>query len=201
MNRFCIKCPTCGHPIESVLYNRGDAPIPCDVCKTKLTLHAMPALYRQAGLSGEALAAKLNDAVCFYHEGKTAEQVCDDCGRFLCGLCMLPIEQETLCASCLENRRTSDGMHAMTPRQMRYDKLAILLAAVSCFLVFFWFIPFVPIGIAMGALYVSIRHWKRKPPLAVGFRARMVVAAGLSVLSSVATILFAVFMFRTMINA
>ncbi|VGO14334.1 hypothetical protein PDESU_02893 [Pontiella desulfatans] len=199
MNRFCIKCPTCGHPFAAHLYNHGDAAAPCDVCKTKLTIHALPALYRPIGKSAEALEARLSEAVCFHHADKKAEQVCDDCGRFLCGLCSLPIGEETLCASCLGLRRKSEGMHALKPKQMRFDKLAMMLSVASVVIMLpMWFTVVVPMGVALAGIYVAIRYWKRKPELAAGFRARMVVAILLAIGSSAGSVLFALFMFRTL---
>lgn len=195
MNRFCIKCPTCGHPIEAGLYNLGNDAIACQVCNSKLTLHALPALYRQDKYSGEALMARLDDAVCFYHEGKKAEQVCDDCGRFLCGLCVLPIGEETLCSACIEKRRKQEGMHALKPREMRYDKFAAALAFISVILIFFWGFSLVP---ALASIFIAFRFWTRKPALARGFKVRMVSAILISVLSSVGSVLFVIFMIRSM---
>jgi hypothetical protein len=201
MNRFCIKCPTCGHPIPAELYNRGEAAVPCEVCSAKLTVHALPAIYSGKRRSSEALQAQLDDAVCFYHAEKKAEQVCDDCGRFLCGFCELPIGNEVLCASCLEQRRKNESMNAFKSRQMRYDKLALMLAVGSFFIMVpFWFTVVIPTAVALAGVYVGIRYWKKKPALASGYRGRMVVAMLLSVASATGSVLFALYMFREIIS-
>jgi hypothetical protein len=202
MNRYCIKCPMCGHPIDAELYNRGAEAVPCPACKTKLTVHALPALYRHVQESTEALLARLDDAACFYHAGKKAEQVCDDCGRFLCGLCVLPFEEETLCATCLEHRRKSAGMHTLKPNQIRHDKLALMLAIVSVIIMIpFWFTVVIPLAVALAGVFVAIRYWKRRPGLAGGYRLRMVFALLLCLSAAVGSVFFALFMFRSIIDA
>ncbi|WP_372847073.1 hypothetical protein [Pontiella sp.] len=201
MNRFCIKCPTCGHPIPAECYNRGEAAVPCEVCQAKLTIHALPAIYRSKRRSGAAVPAQLDDAVCFYHADKKAEQVCDDCGRFLCGFCELPFGNEVLCASCLAQRRKSESMTAFQPKQMRYDKLALMLAVGSLLMMVpFWFTVVIPSAVALAGVYVVIRYWKKKPALAGAYRSRMVVAMLLAFVAATCSILFALFMFREMID-
>lgn len=170
MNRFDVKCPNCTYPLDAELYNQTTDLIECNSCHSKITVQALPALYRKVVKSAEGLKAQLDDAVCFYHAKKKAEQLCNDCGRFLCGLCTLPIGEELLCSSCLELRRKQEfGQHQLKPRQMRYDKLAIGLTIIPLIIYF-------PITIitAPAALFISIRFWRKKLEFAPGMRGRMV---------------------------
>lgn len=122
--------------------------------------------------------AQLAEAACFYHEGKKAEQLCDDCGRFLCSLCTLPIGQDTLCASCLEIRRKNEtGDHRFKSRVVRFDKLAIGLSLIPLIIYF----PLTCIT-APASLFVAIRYWKENVGLVSGIRFRMVLAISLGVL-------------------
>ncbi|MDF7800630.1 hypothetical protein P4C99_14225 [Pontiellaceae bacterium B1224] len=172
MNRFNVKCPSCTYPLDAEFYNQTTDLIECRSCKSKIQVQALPALYRKVVKSTEGLKAQLDDAVCFYHAGKKAEQLCDDCGRFLCGLCALPIGEEMLCSSCLELRRKQEfGQHQLKPRQMRYDKLAIGLTVIPLIIYF----P-VTIVTAPAALFVAIRYWRKKLEFAPGMRRRMVLA-------------------------
>ncbi len=170
MNQFHIKCPTCGHPFAAEHYNAAAEYIPCSMCAGKLRVYAFPALYRRAKQVAAALAARLDDAACYYHADKKAEQVCDACGRFLCGFCELPFGEETLCAPCLEQRRKEPGRHALKPRQMRYDKLAISLAVLP--LLYF------PLTVltAPATLFVVLRYWKKDLEFSPGRKSRMVLA-------------------------
>lgn len=170
MNQFYIKCPSCGHPFDTEHYNSSTEYTPCRICGIKLRVCAFPALYRRAQEAASALKAKLNDAVCYYHTEKKAEQVCDECGRFLCGLCELPFGEEILCSSCLEMRRKQPGRHALKPRQMRYDKLAISLAILP--LLYF------PLTLltAPATLFVVLRYWKKDLEFSPGRKSRMVLA-------------------------
>lgn len=133
-------------------------------------MHAFPALYRRVKMTAAALKATLDDAVCYYHANKKAEQVCDECGRFLCGLCELPFGEETLCSSCLEQRRKQPGRHALKPRQMRYDKLALGLALLPML-----YFP-ITVVTAPATIFVVLFFWKKDLEFSPGRKSRMVFA-------------------------
>lgn len=172
MNRFSVKCPQCTYPLDAELYNTEKGHQDCPSCKSKLSVYALPALYRKTDGPEDQEEAGLEEAACFYHDGKKAAHLCDDCGRFLCALCTLPVGNEMLCASCLELRRKQEtGEHTLRPRQVRYDKLAIGLAVLP--LIIYFPITFVT---APATLFVAIRYWNRKLDFAPGMRSRMALA-------------------------
>lgn len=42
------------------------------------------------------------EASCFYHDDKTAEAICDDCGRYICGLCVVNLAGgKVSCPECV----------------------------------------------------------------------------------------------------
>lgn len=171
MNRFSVKCPECTYPLAEDHYNAASGHQDCPSCKSKISVFAMPALYRGLAAMSDSAEAQLDDAACFYHEGKKAEQLCDDCGRFLCSLCTLPVGNDTLCASCLEIRRTKPSdAHTFTSRVVRYDKLAIGLALLPLLYFPFTFVT------APATVFVAIRYWKKNVGIASGIRSRMVLA-------------------------
>ena len=172
MNRFSVKCPQCTYPLDAAQYNAAKGHQDCPSCKSKLSVFALPALYRITDASEKGEAAGLEDAACFYHEGKKAAHLCDDCGRFLCALCTLPVGHDLLCSSCLELRRKQDsGEHTLQPRQVRYDKLAMGLAVIP--LIIYFPLTFVT---APATLFIAIRYWNRKLDFAPGMRSRMTLA-------------------------
>jgi hypothetical protein len=165
-----IACPACSRSLDPKLYNSYSAYEECNGCGAKITVRAFPALYRiqEAGTVGEQ--AQLDDAACFYHADKKAERLCDSCGRFLCKLCALPLGDEVLCASCLENRRKKPDVHAFKARQMRYDKLAIGMAILPMLYFFLTFLT------APATFFIVLFFWKKKPAFAPGYKPRMVLA-------------------------
>lgn len=198
MNRYSVKCPRCTYPLSVERYNKkGGAYQECRSCRSKFSVFAFQALYRRPQKSDEAVAADLDDSTCFYHADKKAEHLCDDCGRFLCSLCSLPLGDETVCSSCLELRRSGKGMHALAPRQIRYDKLAQLLMVFSLIsMVCLWFTLVIPIGLALGSMYVAFRYWKGPQGLARAYKLRMILAILFSLLSMVGTVALLVFIFK-----
>jgi hypothetical protein len=117
------------------------------------------------------------DAVCFYHESKSAVVACDECGRFLCSLCELTIGTSRLCSSCLERQRSA-GSHDLpiAVRVVRYDRIVLTIAMFS------WLTG--PFGL-LAVLALSLWHRKKwLGPLGIGqYR------YGLAVLVALATFL------------
>lgn len=98
------------------------------------------------GLDGQA-------ATCFVHADKPAVAVCASCGRFACALCSVQEGKDTLCLDCFAERESPEkNSKSIT----RWDNIALGLAVGS--FVIFW------LGIvgALGALYISLRHWNAK---------------------------------------
>ena len=170
MNLVAVKCPSCSYPLDNSLYNSGGTYEVCKGCGKEVAVQAFPALYRRIEESATALTARLDDAACYYHADKKAQSVCDECGRFLCGLCELALGDETLCTSCLELRRKQPGRHALKPRQMRYDKLAIMLALLP---LLYFPITFLT---APATLFVVLRYWKKDLEFSPGRKSRMILA-------------------------
>jgi len=158
MRTDLVQCPFCKRKIPPSFYNLelGETFL-CPRCKRTLAIYAYPALYKKKEIRVEAKAASLDDATCYYHPKKKAEEVCDNCGRFLCGLCVLPLGEQNLCSACLEIQRSkSDGSFELQPSQIRKDKLAVALVILP---LLFW--PFT-LFTAPAALVVVIRNWNKK---------------------------------------
>ncbi len=190
MNRFCVKCPSCHYPLPAENYNSSAKHTVCSGCDNKVLVYALPALYRRSEIVTTATEAGLDDAVCFYHTAKKAEHVCDCCGRFLCGLCALPMGEETLCASCLESQRKDPkGRQDLKPRQFRHDKLALGLSVWPLIIYF----P-VTVFTAPAALFVALRYWKLEVEFARGWISRMGIAAVFSFLEIAGWLLLLVYL-------
>ncbi|QHI68400.1 hypothetical protein [Tichowtungia aerotolerans] len=201
MNRFSVKCPKCNRPLAAEFYNQK-SPLRCEGCRTRLTVRAFPALYRQDSTPTHSAPAQQEDAACFYHPSKKAEQICSDCGRFLCSLCALPVGDKILCTSCLERQRKDDKGHEHKARRMRHDKLAMMLAgAALLMLLFSWFFPVIPAVLALSSLFVAIRYWKNKPEFSPGYTSRMALALILSILITASSIAATIYFVGKFIRA
>lgn len=129
--------------------------MPCPSCKSLLRADVFPAMFREipVGKSGELLLEK-SEAGCFYHPQKKAIIVCSLCGRFLCNLCDVELNEKHLCPSCLEKGRTKRKIKSLEDQRTCYDKIALLIAIVP--MLGFW----LTILTAPISLFITIRYWK-----------------------------------------
>jgi hypothetical protein len=143
----------------------------CPGCDKRIHADVFPALFRnlQAGRTGETI---LEEGVssCFYHEGKKAVVPCDGCGRFLCALCDVELNQQHLCPSCVDKSRTKGTLINLETRRTVYDTAALSLALWPLLI---WPATIVtgPVAVACGVLSFF------KPGSLVGRRtARAIIA-------------------------
>jgi hypothetical protein len=112
-------------------------------------------MFRRPGTEspGESLAIG-NEAACYYHSGKKAAAVCDNCGRFLCELCKVAFNRRLLCPVCIEAGKKKGRIKNLENHRTLFDSLALYLAVAPILLV--W----VTVFTAPAAIYLAIRHWK-----------------------------------------
>src|SRR5262249_16864330 len=129
--------------------------VACPRCKARLQVVVFPALFR--GLTPGAAAEPVlveNEASCFYHPRKKAVIPCDNCGRFLCALCGVELNQQHLCPACLESGKKKGKLAHLENKRTLYDRMALGLAVFP--MLVFW----LTIITAPMALYIAIRYWK-----------------------------------------
>lgn len=130
-------------------------------------VEVFPALWRPvtAGRVGERLLIE-GEASCFYHPERKAEVPCSECGRFLCALCDVPLNDRHLCPGCLDSGTRKGRLLELEQRRFRYDTLALALAVIPMLL---WFMSFATAPAAIGlAVYgarqprsLVARYWPR----------------------------------------
>jgi hypothetical protein len=112
-----------------------------------------------------------NEAGCFYHPHKKAVVPCSACGRFLCKLCDLEIDNRHLCPNCLDKGRRTRKIKNLENHRNLYDSLALSLSILP--LLFFW----VTIITAPATLYVIVRYWKAPTTIVGRTKIRFIFAA------------------------
>jgi hypothetical protein len=176
MTSRVLLCRRCRTPLKAETMN-GERRGACRVCGTLTRAWLFSAFFRDARPAAPPTSAPDGDAVCFYHESKSAVVACDECGRFLCSLCELTIGTSRLCSSCLERQRSA-GSHDLpiAVRVVRYDRIVLTIAMFS------WLTG--PFGL-LAVLALSLWHRKKwLGPLGIGqYR------YGLAVLVALATFL------------
>lgn len=155
--KHVVTCPTCGTDLPASFMNSGQTEH-CPGCQTATRLTVFPALFAAPKVVVTAPVIA-DDASCFFHEHKRAEEVCSSCGRFCCSLCTFKVGTDTLCPDCIRNRRDKQDI-SMQGKLLKYDFLALMLALIP--IVFAYpMIVYAPIT-AAAALYLRIRY-RNKP--------------------------------------
>lgn len=135
MNPAPISCTKCNTPVPELFYNQG-APSPCPGCNALLHIEVFPAFGKPIaeGKSGEFILVE-GEAGCFYHPQKRAVIPCAACGRFLCALCDLELNDEHLCPICLHTGRKRGNLVQLETRRVLYDSSALWLSVLPVLLV------------------------------------------------------------------
>jgi hypothetical protein len=130
---------------------------PCPFCREFLFIEAFPALVRTEAKTASAAPVMDGEASCFYHSGKKAAQVCDECGRFLCLLCDVDFNGRHLCPNCLETGQKKGKISKLEARRVRHDKIALWLVGLPVLIFpFFYFTLFT----APFVLIYGFRKWR-----------------------------------------
>lgn len=185
-----LACPKCRAELPGQLAELAGLQS-CPACATGLEITAFPALERApvAGATGELVVVD-GEASCFHHPNKRAVVPCSACGRFLCALCDVAVEDHHYCAGCLEKGARQGTIRALERSRTRYDNIALSLVTVpflfSCAMLL----------TAPAALYVVIRYWNAPASLVHRSRWRLIVCGVVAVVEFCAILAFVIFMFR-----
>jgi hypothetical protein len=188
-----LPCTGCGAALaaEAIAAAR---PVPCPGCGAPARVEVFPALFAPLGegRAAEPLGAD-GEAGCFDHPGKKAVVPCDSCGRFLCSLCDLEYRGLHYCGRCLAAGGARGRLETLVTERMRYDRLALSLAALPPLtLIFFYF----TVLTAPAALYVAIRRFRTPGSLVHRSRWVMMLAAFLATAQIAAWALLVAFLVR-----
>ena len=165
-----VRCPECGEPQPGGSYNIDDYVI-CAGCRSGLRIEAFPAIYRASDDSSlKSAPVKSDEAGCFYHPGNEAVVPCDVCGRFLCSVCDIEMNNGHICPSCFDKEVSRESTPELVSKRVRYDNIALHLAV---FPVVMWFITIIT---APLAVFMCIRYWKIPLSVVPVTRVRFILA-------------------------
>lgn len=182
-----LPCPRCHRPLPSARFKSSEMS-PCPTCKAVLKAEVFPAFYKPItpGTTGEELLVD-HEASCFYHPNKKAVVHCENCGRFLCALCDVELNDRHLCPNCLETGRTKGKLKNLDNSRTLYDTIALNIAVVPLISVIFWFFSIVT---APAAIFVAIRYWNAPSSLLPRTKIRFILAILFAVLEILGWIYF-----------
>ena len=169
-----ISCGECSWPVPAELWNREEG-ARCPGCRQPLRIEVFPAIeHVRNGALPQAIREE-SEASCFYHAESRAVTPCEECGRFLCGLCDIEIDGKHFCPACFKAGLASSRLENIETRRTMYDSIALALATLP--MILFWPV----IAGAPAALYTVIRRWDAPLSVVPRTRIRFYLAAVLAV--------------------
>ena len=174
MKSEAAVCPSCQQSLPGSYCNTR-APVTCPACDNEVLIEIFPSYFKNTA-TGQSAETIVEEGVssCFYHEQKKAVVHCDGCGRFLCALCDVELNDRHYCPSCLEAGRKKGRMPQLENRRMLYDSAALMLVLIP---VLFWPVVIITAPIA---LYFALLSWRRPGSLVRRTRWRSYAAIGLA---------------------
>jgi len=175
-----FMCPRCRTPL-AIEPGTTEIAATCPQCSELITAYFFPAFFRpiQVGVAPSGLMDH-TEAGCFYHPQKQAVRVCDGCGRMICALCAIDLNDQCLCPNCVASGKKKGKLTTLEDSRMRYDSIALSLA------VFGMLFYMLAIFLAPAAIYIAIRHWNSPGSLLGVSKTRFVIA----ILIASATLVF-----------
>ena len=165
-----IACGKCHTPLTGGVINTDPLGF-CPNCGVPTIARVFPAYLRPPErVDLEKSFIFEDEAACFHHPTKKAVRPCDACGRFICSLCDVLLDDQHLCPVCIETGRRKRKIVTLEHQRTLYDRVTLSLVFFPLILlwpmILFW--PFT----AAAAIFVAIRYWK-SPPSLVPRRAKL----------------------------
>ncbi len=169
-----IKCPSCRRPLPRDVAAL-EALNGCPSCLKPLSVFVLPGYLRgpTTGRAAEKVTGE-SEATCFFHASKKAVVPCDECGRFLCALCDVQVDQRHLCPTCLESGRRTGSIGTLERSRTRWDIIAwtVNVGLFTC------------IGaplVALANLIITVLLWRAPASRVVRSRLWMIVWTAVAV--------------------
>jgi hypothetical protein len=148
-----ITCGACAWPMDPESYNRTGG-VFCPRCRGRVDIAVFPAMLQPSTGSLPQPIQTDAEASCFYHAQNRAASPCEECGRFLCKLCEIPLGTKTVCPTCFASGARENKIQDLDRQRTMYDSIALLLATVPSLIVWPAFFT------APAALYFVVRYWR-----------------------------------------
>jgi len=167
-----LNCTRCGAALSLDAFNASTLRrCPSLACQALMQIDVFPALFSPParGQDGEKLLVD-DQSSCFYHPEKKAVIHCASCGRFLCALCDIELNDQHLCPTCLETGKKKRKLVNLENHRVQYDGIALSVALLPL-LIFYVTCITAPI-----AIYIAIRYWRAPLSIVRRTRVRFVLA-------------------------
>jgi prepilin signal peptidase PulO-like enzyme (type II secretory pathway) len=177
-------CPLCNCLLGPEFWNSGQFQT-CPACSSQVMVKAFPAITTLSGSSSIVPCAS-GESSCFFHSDNRAETICDECGRFLCGLCSIRFGQRKFCPDCIYRKRRQKGDPLLIDQAILFDNIATTILMLSILT-----LSYLLLGLVVGLFTVCLVFvgWKYQRTLVQRSRFRFGIALILGLIGAVGWIL------------
>lgn len=145
-----LACPRCGQALPSVSGEAGIF-VTCSACNTPcLAMLRETVSVASAAPPPPAIAA----ATCFFHENNAAAQLCSICGRFLCSLCDVGLEEQHLCPTCFDQAQERFAIPSLRRDDRLYDTMAMTIGWAWLLFYPLWLLALPTV------IYLTVAKWR-----------------------------------------
>ena len=109
---------------------------------------------------------------------------CSVCGRFVCALCDVALNDRHLCPACFEKGKSKRKIKSLENHRTCYDQIALMVATVPLL------VYFITLFTAPLTIYLIVRHWNTPGSIISRTKVRFILAFILAGLQITAWILF-----------
>jgi hypothetical protein len=180
-------CPLCKRLLGPEFWNSGQFQV-CPGCSSQVMTTAFPAITTPAGTSS-IVPCEPGESSCFFHSNNRAETICDECGRFLCGLCSVSFGKRKLCPDCIYRNRRQKIDPLLIDQAILFDNIAISILALSVLTLSYLFLGLIISLLAVCLVFIG---WKYQRTLVRRSRFRFGIGLILGLIGAGAWILFLV---------
>ena len=155
-----VRCPRCKKDLPPPDAPGANGEEACPYCRRTLIVRRFAALAVPAeSLVAPAEVAQSGEGSCFFHPEKKATLSCEQCGRFVCSLCDMPMGSRHLCPSCVEIGLSTQKVPELVNRRVSWGGVALALGWVPVVMAILW--PFYVVS-GPAAIFAGIYIF-RKP--------------------------------------
>jgi len=184
-----VRCPDCQRGLSKKINGLRKDSV-CPHCGKQVNWYIFPRYFasQQKDLTFDNITSD-GESSCYYHSDKKAVVTCDQCGKFLCSLCDLELNNKHICPNCFNSGKKKKKSFEFEDSRILYDDLALAIAFWPIFTFYFTIFG------SFISMYFAIRYWNVNSSVITHNKLKKIVAIILSLLEILFWIILFIYLF------
>ncbi|MCD4819927.1 MAG: hypothetical protein K8S23_14685 [Candidatus Cloacimonetes bacterium] len=183
-----VRCPNCQRELSTKIYGLGKNSV-CSYCKEPVNWYIFPRYFSKT--ENNEIPENIlieGESACFYHSDKKAVVTCDQCGKFLCSLCDLELNDKHICPNCFNSGKKNKQNFVYEESRILYDDLALAIAFWPIFTFYFTILG------SLISIFFAIRYWNVNSSVIEQNKSKKIIAIFLSLLEIIFWIILIIYL-------